>query len=152
MIANWACYLCKRTECCDVRAHCVVMCSIEGDKKIEQQSVRCERPELKTRSRYLVFTKRIPCCIDAAVDQMLHMSYLAVAIGTSASEGSVVSEGSAASQAIVVSKGSVASLCTTEDHFLLRSATLYYDVQPVLQRTFLSCEFQLVLPSFILYY
>ena len=99
-----------------------------------------------------MFTKRIPCCIDAAVDQMLHMSYLTVAIGTSASEGSVVSEGSAASQAIVVSKGSVASLCTTEDHFLLRSATLYYDVQPVLQRTFLSCEYQLVLPSFILYY
>ena len=83
---------------------------------------------------------------------MLHMSYLTVAIGTSASEGSVVSEASAASQASVVSKGSVASLCTTEDHFLLRNATLYYDVQPVLQRSLLSCEYQLALPSFTLYY
>ena len=76
-----------------------------------------------------MFTKRIPCCIDAAVHKMLHMSYLTVAIGTSASEGSVVSEGSATSQASVVSKGFVASLRTTEDHFLLRNATLYYDVR-----------------------
>ena len=81
-----------------------------------------------------MFTKRIPCCIDAAVHKMLHMSYLTVAIGTSASEASVVSEGSAASQASVapegsvVSKGYVASLCTAEHQFLLRSTTLYYDV------------------------
>ena len=56
------------------------------------------------------------------------MSCLTVAIGTSASEASVVSEGSAASQASVVSKGSVASLCTAEDQFLLRSTTLHYEV------------------------
>ena len=70
------------------------------------------------------------------------MSYLTVASGTSASETSVVSEGGAASQASVVSKGSVASSCTTEDQFVLRSTTLYYDVQPAIEQQSVRCERQ----------